>query len=114
MPVNPRCSFLLLEHYFSFFQNSTTPFSSFPFCFAFYFHHVAKPEHAPSLAPTLRFSFGFPFSDCIVPALSSSTERDYYRVLGVPEYASQDEIKKAFPLVREYYESLVLYGLDKY
>ncbi|KAL9325506.1 hypothetical protein ACSQ67_006151 [Phaseolus vulgaris] len=33
--------------------------------------------------------------------LSSSTERDYYRVLGVPEYASQDEIKKAFPLMDE-------------
>ena len=50
----------------------------------------------------VRFSFYFLFFACIVPAFSSSADRDYYRTLGVPENASQDEIKKAFHSVRHY------------
>lgn len=55
----------------------------------------------------LKICIWFPFSACIVTAFSSSADRDYYRALGVPENASQDEIKKAFHSVRDYYESLV-------
>ncbi|KHN35473.1 Chaperone protein dnaJ 1, mitochondrial [Glycine soja] len=37
-------------------------------------------------------------------AFSSSADRDYYRTLGVPENASQDEIKKAFhSLAKKYH-----------
>lgn len=37
-------------------------------------------------------------------AFSSSADRDYYRVLGVPENASQDDIKKAFhSLAKKYH-----------
>ncbi|KAK7367057.1 hypothetical protein VNO80_09064 [Phaseolus coccineus] len=51
-----------------------------------------------SLIPRIPFRYRYFHAT----ALSSSADRDYCRVLGVPEYASQDDIKKAFHLVREY------------
>ena len=46
---------------------------------------------------------------CVVPAAySSSAERNYYRILGVAENASQDEIKKAFHSVSDCWKSLYL------
>jgi hypothetical protein len=47
---------------------------------------------------------GIPFRYCYVYATAtypSSAERNYYRILGVAEKASQDEIKKAFHSIME-------------
>jgi hypothetical protein len=40
----------------------------------------------------------------VFPGFSSSAERNYYEILGVPENASRDDIKKAFHAVRTFLE----------
>ncbi|KAL2975496.1 hypothetical protein AAZX31_14G165300 [Glycine max] len=59
---------------------------------------VDKGESTFSKVSSSRQSF------LLARAFSSSADRDYYRTLGVPENASQDEIKKAFhSLAKKYH-----------
>ncbi|KAI5435671.1 chaperone protein dnaJ 1, mitochondrial isoform X1 [Lathyrus oleraceus] len=58
---------------------------------------VTKKEESRNLTIPLGFRYGQ------TTAYSSTAERNYYQMLGVPENASQDEIKKAFRLLAKKY-----------
>lgn len=45
------------------------------------------------------------------PGFRSSSEQNYYEILGVPENASRDDIKKAFHAVRTFWNSCLVSGV---
>jgi hypothetical protein len=47
----------------------------------------------------------------VFPGFRSSAEQNYYEILGVPENASRDDIKKAFHAVRTFWNSYLVSGV---